>query len=105
MCGLCGELGGAGGWADGVAAGASAVPWLRRRARRRRVALGNHVLHRYGLRLEDWQGRDYLLRKRTGATVRVDTLADLWAKADILAGMAIDPLDPALLDALDARPG
>ena len=103
MCGLCGELGGADNWADGLAGGrASAVPWLRRRARRQRVLLGDHVLQRYGLRLEDWQGRDYLLRKRTGATVRVDALADLWAKADMLAGVAIDPLDPMLLDALEA---
>ncbi len=106
VCGLCGELGSGDGWADGVAGGgASAVPWLRRQARRQRVKLGNHVLHRYGLRLEDWQGRDYLLRKRTGATLRVDTLADLWTKADILACVAIDPLDPALLDILDDRGG
>ena len=105
MCGLCGVLGNGTHWADGVAGpgepAASAVPWLRRPARRQRVVLGNLVLRHYGLSLSDWQGAEFLLRSRTGATRLVGTLADLWPKADQLANAAIDPLDPALLDALD----
>ena len=88
MCGLCGTLGDGTHWADGVVRPgeppASAVPWLRRQARRQRMALSNAVLRHYGLRLSDWQG-----------------LADLWPKAERMAGAPLDPLDPALLDALE----
>ena len=107
MCGLCGVLGSGNHWTDGVRAqaAASAVPWMRRQARRERVVLGNAVLRRVGLTLSDWQGTEFLLRARTGATEMVGTLTDLWPKADRLAGRAIDPLDPRLLDMLDAAAG
>lgn len=106
MCGLCGTLGDGTHWADGLARPgesppASAVPWLRRQARRQRVALGNAVLRHYGLRLSDWQGAAFLLRNRTGATETVQGLADLWPTAERMAGTPPDPLDPALLDALE----
>lgn len=108
MCGLCGVLGGEAHWADGVAGpgapAASAVPWLRRQARRRRVELGNRVLRHHGLALADWQGTGYVLRGRTGGTEMVAGLADLWPKAERLCGRPVDPLDPALLDALDDAP-
>jgi hypothetical protein len=109
VCGLCGILGDDSHWADGLTgpevARASAVPWLRRRARRERIVLGNVVLAHYGLLLADWQGREFVLRSRTGATVLASTLGDLWPKAEQLAGREIDPLDPALLDRLDAATG
>ena len=105
MCGLCGILGDGTHWADGIGPeqGASAVPWLRRRARRQRVALGNQVLRAYGLHLADWQGTRFLLSNRTGAAQVVGGLADLWTAADRMAGRPLDPLDPSLLDALDGR--
>jgi len=106
MCGLCGILGDGTHWADGLARPgeetASAIPAVRRRARRRRVELGNAVLRPYGLSIADWQGSGFVLRSRTGAARMVDTLADLWPAAERLAGRPIDPLDPVLLDALDA---
>jgi hypothetical protein len=102
MCGLCGILGDGSHWTDGVQGAASVVPWLRRQARRERVTLGNAVLHGAGLTLADWQGSGFVLRARTGATEMVGTLTDLWPKADRLARHAIDPLDPAFLEALDA---
>ena len=106
MCGLCGILGDGTHWADGLVRPgeppASAVPWLRREARRRRVALGNAVLRHYGLSLTDWQGAGFVLRGRTGGAAMVAGLGDLWPKAERLCGKAIDPLDAALLDALDA---
>lgn len=103
MCGLCGILG-EGHWTDGVRAvpSASAVPWLRRQARRERILLGNAVLNRSGLTLSDWQGAEFMLRSRTGSTQMVGTLTDLWPKADRLARQLVDPLDPAFLDTLDA---
>lgn len=107
MCGLCGILGDGTHWADGVAGPgeplASAVPWLRRQARRQRVLIGNMVLRHYGLSLADWQGSALLLRNRTGATQLVNTLADLWPKAERMAGVALDPLDPSLLQALETH--
>jgi hypothetical protein len=107
MCGLCGVLGDGSHWADGLAQPgaplpASAVPWLRRQARRRRVALGNVVLRHYGLSLADWQGAGFVLRGRTGAAEVVTGPGDLWPKAERLCGRPIDPLDTALLDAVDA---
>ena len=109
MCGLCGILGDGTHWADGVAGpgdqAASAVPWLRRQARRQRVALGNQVLRAYGLRLADWQGTRFLLSNRTGASRVVTGLGDLWPAADRMSGRPLDPLDPGLLDALEGRGG
>ncbi len=107
MCGLCGILGDGTHWADGLVRPgetppASAVPWLRRHARRQRVALGNRVLRHYGLSLADWQGSSFVLRGRTGGSEMVTGLGDLWAKAERLGAEPLDPLDPALLDALDA---
>ena len=64
--------------------------------------LGNAVLKHSGLSLTDWQGAEFMLRSRTGSSQMVSTLTDLWPKVDRLARHSIDPLDPALLDALDA---
>ena len=101
MCGLCGALGG-GDWTDGVPDGAaSAVPHARRAARRARIAAANRVLGCVGLSLAEWQGAALLLRKRTGASAVVPALPALWPAAERLAGRAIDPLDPALLDVLE----
>ena len=107
MCGLCGVLGDGTHWADGLvrpdeSLSASAVPWLRRQARRRRVALGNTVLNHHGLSLADWQGAGFVLRRHTGGTEMVAGLGDLWPKAERLCGKPIDPLDAGLLDVIDA---
>ena len=59
------------------------------------------MLRHYGLSLADWQGSDFLLRSRTGATQIVGTLGDLWPKAERMAGVLLDPLDPALLHSLE----
>jgi hypothetical protein len=108
MCGLCGVLGSEQHWADGtVADGAGlavdTVPWLRRQARQRRVALANAIVGTYGVRISDWQGALFVLAGPTGRTEMANSLGDLWTKAELVAGKSIDPLDPRLLDALDAR--
>ncbi len=102
MCGLCGSLGGDADWTHGVTGpDAAAVPWRRRQARRARIRLANRVLRASGLTLEEWQGSAMLLRNRTGATAIVGGLLDLWPAAERLGRRAIDPLDPALVAALD----
>ena len=71
-----------------------------RRARVFRVKLANRVLDHFGLRLDDWGGRVYVLRDRKGRSAVVDNLGVLWVEAERLAGRQLDPLDPALVRAL-----
>src|SRR5581483_4893019 len=99
MCGLCGLLGGT-HWTD-ESVGGGARP--ARQAKLRRVALINAVLGLYRLRVDDWQGAALAVRGPTGRTELADGLADLWAKAETVAGRPLDPLDPDLLAHLAAR--
>jgi hypothetical protein len=71
-----------------------------RRARVFRVQLLNRVLGFYGLRLDDWSGRIWVLRDRKGRSAVVADLGSLWAEAERLAGRKLDPLDPKLVAAL-----
>lgn len=108
MCALCGVLGGTEHWADAHARPGAFTrntgPLERRRERARRVVAANRLLGAFGLGLSDWQGSAFLLSTRTGKTVLVGDLGHLWASAEALAGRPLDPLDPALLDRLDAAP-
>jgi hypothetical protein len=100
MCGLCGVLGVASHWTDSSGAAASRT---HRHDRLVRAAQANAVLMHYGLKMDDWQGSTYLLRSQTGGTTQVDSLADLWTKAEQLSGRRCDPLDPMLLERLEGR--
>src|SRR5713101_5254625 len=64
-----------------------------RRGRTFRVGLVNRVLDHYGLELDDWAGRVYVLRDRKGRAAVVDNLGALWPQAAVLAGRPLDPLD------------
>ena len=90
MCGLCGVLL-SDHWAEQQGG---------RRGRALRLALLNRVLDHFGLRLDDWAGRVYVLRDRKGRSVVVDDLGALWSEAERLAGRRLDPLDPELVRAL-----
>ena len=76
----------------------------RRRDWRQRTRVLNRILGVYGLRLDDWQSRRYLLSDRKGRTVLVQDLGELWPAAEQLAGRPLDPLDPQLIDALEGAP-
>jgi hypothetical protein len=65
-----------------------------------RVRLLNRVLAFYGLRLDDWSGRVWVLRDAKGRSAVVADLGSLWREAERLAGRKLDPLDPALLATL-----
>jgi len=93
MCSLCGVLAGADHWTDagGAASG---------QARQVRTRVANAVLDHYGLRLDEWAG-GLVLRNRTGRSAILPHLGALWPAAEDLAGRTCDPLDPALLAALD----
>jgi hypothetical protein len=71
-----------------------------RRGRTFRVGLVNRVLAHYGLALDDWAGRVYILRDGKGHAAVVDNLGVLWTQAAALAGRPLDPLDPELVRAL-----
>ena len=71
-----------------------------RRGRVMRVRLLNRVLGFYGLRLDDWSGRVWVVRDRKGRSAGVGDLGSLWVEAERLAGRPLDPLDPDLLTAL-----
>jgi hypothetical protein len=71
-----------------------------RRGRTFRVELVNRVLDHFGLELDDWAGRVYILRDRKGRAAVVDNLGVLWTQAAVLAGRPLDPLDPELVRAL-----
>jgi hypothetical protein len=90
MCGLCGVLM-SDHWAEQDAG---------RRQRVFRVKLVNRVLDHYGLHLDDWAGRSYVLRDRKGRSSVVRDLGGLWASAALLAGRPLDPLDPELIRTL-----
>lgn len=100
MCGLCGVFGSEGHWTD--AAGNDAVfgdgaRVTRLQERRYRVGLANRILRHYGLTLNDWDGRSFVLRSHTGQARLVDHIAAVWPVAARLSPRAPDPLDPALL--------
>jgi hypothetical protein len=90
MCGLCGVLLSE-TWAEEAGD---------RRTRILRLKLLNRVLAHFGLALDEWAGRVYVLRDRTGRTAVVDDLGAIWREAERLVGCPLDPLDPAFLASL-----
>ncbi len=72
----------------------------RRRQRYHRTQVLNRILNHYGLRLDDWHNRSYMLSDRKGTTLLVQDLGALWPAAQQLAGRCLDPLDPCFLAAL-----
>ena len=72
----------------------------RRRERVRRAVIVDKVLRHYGLRVQEWSGSKYLVRDGKGRSELVQDLGSLWPAAERLAGRPLDPLDPALHDAL-----
>lgn len=97
MCALCGLFEIGTDWTDTPAVGAGGP---HRQRRLKQVSHANRVLRHYRLRLDDWQGRSYLLQAPTGATELIASLAVLWPAAERLAGRPCDPLDPDLLAVL-----
>ena len=90
MCSLCGVLL-SDHWAEQEGG---------RRGRVFRVVLLNRVLEHFGLRLDDWSGRTYVLRNAKGGAAVVADLGMLWQEAERLAGRPLDPLDPELIRSL-----
>ena len=60
----------------------------------------NRVLGFYGLTLDDWSGRVWVLRDAKGRSTVIADLGSLWVEAEKLAGRTLDPLDPDLVASL-----
>ena len=99
MCGLCGLIGEDGHWSDPLG---DSVP--RRRERLRRIAAINRVVAPFRITVSDVQGASYLVQGATGRQALAIGLEALWQQAQLLAGRPLDPLDPRILEALEARP-
>jgi hypothetical protein len=98
MCGACGILNGGPDWLD--RADGAAGPRLAER--QRRIALVNRLLAPTGTRLTE-QGRQLIVRGPTGRTKLVTDLAHVWAAADLVGPIGVDPLDEDFLASLEGR--
>jgi hypothetical protein len=98
VCGLCGALGAGDHWSSGGGTVALGTPAAERY---RQADVVNGVLRLYGLRLKVWNDR-YMLHGRTGKSVVVGHMGQLWPLAEGLAGVAIDPLDTGLISTMEA---
>ncbi len=108
MCGLCGIVGNAPHWTDGMPAPSPSQPAApdtptRRRERQERVRGLNRVLAPFGLTASDWQAHAYVIATRTGRQEIVDNTAHLWQAAARLRGKPCDPLDPLLIARLESE--
>ena len=93
----------ANGQDNAVATAGSDQAQARRRDWHRRTQVLNDVLGSYGLSLDNWQSRHYILSDRKGNTVLVENLGALWPAAQQLLGRPLDPLDPFFLQTLAHR--
>ena len=105
MCAFCAMMAdGSTHWAEaGTDAGRAAEPESGRArylGRLRRVALVNRILDHYGCEVSDWANNQYVVKGSDGRTTLVAHMPEVWAAAEAIAGRPLDPLDPALLDAL-----
>jgi hypothetical protein len=98
VCALCGAFGVAEHWTDATGEGGATAA----AERRARAEAANRVLGLYGLRVAEWGGR-FTLTSRTGRTAIVENFGVLWPEAERLAGRPCDPLDPAVIAALERR--
>ena len=105
MCAFCAMMAdGDSHWTEaGTDAGQTAEPESGRArylGRLRRVALVNRILDHSGCEASDWANNQYVVKSRDGRTSLVAHLPQVWAAAEEIAGRPLDPLDPALVDAL-----
>jgi hypothetical protein len=103
MCALCGAFGGEEHWS--TRAELFAPGHTRRAERLGRVAAANAVLGAFALKLDDWEGKSFLLSSATGRREIVDTLPQVWEMAGRMLGRKIDPLDPAVIARVAERLG
>ena len=107
MCGFCAVMSGVPHWTEAASDAGEREDARdaheRRLARARRVALVNAVLGHYGCRVDDWHGGQFMVTSLRGRSEMVSALPEVWRVVELIAGRALDPLDPALLATLHVR--
>lgn len=109
MCGLCGLWGETAHWTSV----ASALPRAQQatdrdgllRARQVQRHSINRVCRAFGTSIADWNATSWIVTSASGATEIVGSLPELWRAVESVSKRAIDPLDAALLDALERQCG
>jgi hypothetical protein len=101
MCALCGVFLGEAHWTDVSVGETGSGGRTRRHERLHRVGVANRVLRHYGLKVSDWHASAYLLSTQTGQTSIVPSIAAAWPIAEQLRRCQVDPLDEALIAALE----
>lgn len=102
MCVLCYELAGDGHWSDALAAGTSGDP--PGRARHQRASVLTELLAPAGVVVRTpGPGRAVVVSNGKGSSAVAAGLPAVWEAADRLGTRPVDPLDPAYLDAVEAR--
>ena len=103
MCGFCTLLSGASHWSESGTNSAQSDT-LSGRARmierHHRVRLVNRLLAHYGCKLSNWSNNSYILKGQRGQTSIVESLPQVWAKAEEISKKTADPLDQSLLEKL-----
>lgn len=97
MCGLCGLIGEDSHWSDPID---SSIPG--RRERLRRIASINQVVAPFRLKVSDVHGAIYLVQGPTGKQAIASGLDQLWQVAEEILSRKLDPLDPRILEHLEA---
>lgn len=98
MCGLCGIFGERTHWStQGVRGGTS------RRQRFFRLQAINRVLSLVHCSIRDFSGTDYVLCAPTGAQTMVKEMGQMWLELEKMRGRPLDPLDPAMMQAMQRR--
>jgi len=101
MCGFCAVFAGSPHWSE-LPTGDAPDELTRQAVRRQRLRLVNTVVQAFGCTVEDWHGGQYIVRSLRGRSEIVSALPEVWTLVEAIAGQAIDPLSPALLDSLQA---
>ena len=100
MCAFCALMSDESHWSEegtDAAKSHSKAGRTRMIERHRRVSLVNRGLNFHGCKLSDWNNKNYILRGQRGQTVIVNTLPQIWARAEEISKKPADPLDPEFL--------
>ena len=96
MCEVCAIFGAGEHWSDFARLRDQRFPFADiqhyRVERKRRIALLNLAIGRFGLVCEDWDGEALTIHDAQGRFRLAPTLGDVWPAVTQLAGRAIDPL-------------
>jgi hypothetical protein len=70
------------------------------RERSHQAAVLNRVTRVFGVSVRDWEGSRWVLDSVNGGCEVVDSIAAMWPAIETLSKRKVDPLSPALLEAL-----